>query len=398
MALGYLLAHPRRVRRLRLAEKPSALLPSREIGVGMSRDARQGMVRWVDTLALAGGEGAHRLSDLITDESAEVRHAAVRAMAKIAGARRDATVHDALLDFAFDADERVARGAAIAIADRGRASDREALMRLARSPHESVRGVARLSLERVDAWGALVGAADDRWKDAGAARLELKRGRAGAIAELRTAISSGAVERRVRAMLLALRLGVAREVELELLAAIAETKCEGATRLAATAVRALAEAGTAASRSAVHACMEHSDLRVRANAVEAAARGDARHPKLVKAVSSDHARTRANAIRARLLVARDERAEADLAEMLGDERPEHRISALWVTERAGRTALAERVAAIARSETPGPERDRARRCARRLLAQMRAEWSDASRGGFAGDRAGMRVSMEGAES
>jgi hypothetical protein len=122
---------------------------------------------------------------------------------------------------------------------------------------------------------------------------------------------------------------------------------------------------------------------VRANALEAIARRDADAPVVRTWVRNDTPRARGNAVRARLMLAGDPAGAESLESMLSDDRRGHRLSGLWVAERAGLTSVSERVAEIARRESEPRVRARAKRCARRLLAEMRLRENSSALGGEA---------------
>ncbi len=196
-----------------------------------------------------------------------------------------------------------------------------------------------------------------------------------AMSELRGRVAEGTAASRTVAVLAVRRLGVVEEVENELLCAAAGDD----ERVASAAVLALGDCGTAASRAAVSSCLAHPDDRVRANAVEAIARRDPDESVVRAWVENEVPRARANAVRARVVLAKDSRGAESLSKMLSDERRSHRLSGLWVAERAGMVGMSELVAEIARTERELHVRERARRCARRLLAEMR--WSEAEPAG-----------------
>src|ERR1044071_1151225 len=83
------------------------------------------------------------------------------------------------------------------------------------------------------------------------------------LADVRAGIgsASGAVDAIMRAR----RWGLQRQCELELLKAAGDTRDE---RLVATAVAALAEAGTDSAVAVVRSCLRHPIPRVRANAAD----------------------------------------------------------------------------------------------------------------------------------
>lgn len=370
LRVARLLLHPARRSHVARLDRSRGVLPRFEDAEKMPPDARLGRLHWLSALALPAPKLVEQAVACLTDLVPEVRHGAVRLLARHSG---DAQARGALCDYAFDVDARVGRTAALAASGPGGWPGDSPLRRLRRSPHEALRRLAAAN-DAGDPWATLE--RDDRMDHAAGARAELTRDRPGFIAGLRAAVSGGDGQRRLRAIRLAARLGLADEVELELLRCLAE----GDARLCAAAVGALGGAKSASAWDAVQRCLDHTDPRVRATAVERVGVRRPDHARLLAAMRDDHARSRANAVRIRLVVARDGGAERELAEMLGDDRAEHRVSALWVTERTGRSALAERVAALARPDNPGPDRECARRCARRLLAQMRAAWADGPAG------------------
>ena len=98
--------------------------------------------------------------------------------------------------------------------------------------------------------------------------------------------------------------------------------------------------------------LNDADPRVRANAIEVleAKRSVQYVPLLTQRARSAHNRERANAIKAmhRLRVST---ASTQLLSMLRDERPEHRISALWALRQIGWWQLVNEVGRIAKDDT-----------------------------------------------
>jgi hypothetical protein len=153
----------------------------------------------------------------------------------------------------------------------------------------------------------------------------------------------------------------------------------------------MGDIATKSARITVGRCLEESDARVRANAVEAMLRS--REPgEFVGAVAElkcdPHHRVRANALRGVIeMGGGGKAAEHDgvdgLASMLLDDRQSYRLAGLWLAERAltGRARggvgaawdpLCRRVAAMASRDEDAGVRARATFCARRLLGEMRA--------------------------
>jgi hypothetical protein len=143
-------------------------------------------------------------------------------------------------------------------------------------------------------------------------------------------------------------------------------------RLAATAVRALASAESEEAGHALEASLAHSDTRVRANAVEALGRRRATAVigRLREMAGNDENRPRANAI-GQLINARAKDGREQLVGMLADVRSRHRISALWLVERADRADLSAEVAEMALTDPDASVRARAAQTLRLLVQNMR---------------------------
>lgn len=374
LALGHLLLRPERAARLLRAARPMDLVPSGAVVRKLSDRARRELPRWI-TLALPPAARPVRLVEFLSDPDPVARHGAVRmldAIERLPGASAVAVA--GLTDFAFDRDERVARRSSIALCAAPAPVRRlagDAWVKLRRSPHTAVRRLAIAPSLETESLDAVIHGPGEVARIGAALRLRMAKERPAVVGALRRGIGAGGGADRVRTISIVRRLGLAPDCELELLGAAA-----GACPLsAAAAVSALGAAGTVASREAVARCMDHTDQRVRANAIEEVARRAPDHGRIIEAVRDPAARARANAVRARLLADTGREADALLAAMLTDERPDHRVSALWAAERSGRHGVAERVAQMARSAEDPRERAWAVRCARRLLGEMRLAWS-----------------------
>ncbi|MFM9995092.1 MAG: hypothetical protein ACKVU4_04740 [Phycisphaerales bacterium] len=401
---SHLLANPMRARRAGMLAAGAPRQPTGgplPIGAGITRltlAARRGLPRLAGALLAADAARAKALEPLLADPDAAVRHAAARAVPP-----------GHAVDYCFDADERVARHAVVAASGAGLTSveGEQPAWRwraLARSPHAVVRWIAADELDRADPWAA----------DSAASRVGLRRSlvadRAGVLTELRARLAFDDAALRCAAIVVARRLGVAGELEQELTALVTgpgESPSPPPERAAAAATTALGDLDTQTARSTIHAALAHPVPRVRANAVEAFVRQGRRHGffaappsstigppskfALVELKHDRHHRVRANAIRALLDgVANASGAAAvdpgaELASMLSDDRPMHRVAALWLAERVlarggserhGWNELAVRVAGLAKEEPEPAVRVRADRCARRALAAMRTRWRD----------------------
>ncbi|MFG0273487.1 MAG: hypothetical protein ACF8QF_00340 [Phycisphaerales bacterium] len=322
-------------------EKAGAIVRETPVDATTPVGVRAGRLRWLWSLS----PGASQLAseDAVLDPDVRIRLLGATTLAR--RSRRSG----ALLDFAFDADLAVARSATLALLERTDEPARAAVRSLRRSPHHAVRRLATPSPAR-------------RWERLLEIRRRLAESPDLALADLRGRIARAPAPACIEAIHLARRLRVLHRLEPDLLNAGASD--DG--RVAATAVQALGALWTAPARAGVAAALAHRDPRVRANALEAIARRDPVAAAVARALHDDHARSRANAIRARLTGRGDDAAFDHLESMLCDDRPEHRRSALWVVERLVVRRVAARVNSLATREPDPIVRRRAARCAARL--------------------------------
>lgn len=401
LSAGYLVLRPVRARALRMikvrargAEAAGGeALPSMRVRERLGPVSRRWLIDFAGGMQAPEAVTAGLRQAGLTDPSPWVRWAH----------QRTATPGEQA-DYAFDADGRVARSAALARSPAGgRAWVRRPLRRpdevrlrltesLARSPHEHVRSVARSDGRRMNPW--LVDLGESRL----AAREWLRADRAGFVAALRARVEGGDEGERVATLRLVrlLRLGVTLETVLVDIAGGGRAGC----RAAATAVAALGDLSTPGALVGVRAALGSGDERVRANAVEASLRRRPRggdladsdgvlYGSLIELKTDGHHRVRANALRGliegcgtgrggRLL---DPGGVDGLESMLGDGREMHRLAGLWLAERTlvagGRDrlggswdAICRRVAAMAARDEEAAVRTRAQRCAKRLLAEI----------------------------
>ena len=98
--------------------------------------------------------------------------------------------------------------------------------------------------------------------------------------------------------------------------------------------QAVGRGGSRHARHALRRALDHPDLRVQANALEAITRIDhGAIDRLGDRLDSLDNRLRANAVRA-VLRRRRRDGPRVLRTMLGDSDPRHRVSAIWVARRA----------------------------------------------------------------
>ncbi len=363
--------------------KPGARRPNADSALpqttrGLTERARRGLPRLVRTLpahpALVASIHLETLTD--PDEHARLMHA-------------KHTTGPELADFCFDLSPAVAAHATIRWSSAGAAPARIGAVsghrariaaKLARHPHETVRALARH-----EPTGDLLDTSP-----AGRIRLisMLTKDRADLSARLRTCAESGPTDRRVLAIRTARRLGLLDGWLGTLRALVDPSADHAAPRVAATAAAAIGGLPDPDAVDALEPALEHPDPRVRANAVESLDRLSRGRQKtrFIEIKASPEHRTRANALRALSRGPGDPGVPADLdttgddlASMLGDDRPPHRLAGVWLAERLLCLAptrherwqtLARRVAALAREETDAHTKARAVRCARRLLARI----------------------------
>lgn len=405
LSAGYLVLHPTRkagLRGLKVGSKATPTGPIPEQGGALPSSTEldslsQASRRWVgevaDAMQVDRSVRSVLRASMLSDRAAWVRHAYARSGDAVEQA-----------DFVFDADPRVARTACLGRSAAGartwsrwpmRSSDVERARlagRLSRSAHAAVRAIARQDAGRLSPW--LVDQPESRL----AAREWLAADRAGFLGALRERMNGTSVKERVDAIRLARLLRVTLGVEPELL----ELAAGSEARVAATAVAALGDAGSAGARAGIDRSLRADDDRVRANAVEAGVRCVPRGAQsgalldvrlygvMIELKGDWHHRVRANALRGliehtgvdRAGVLMDPAGVDGLREMLEDDRSMHRLAGLWLAERtmggpgraragAGWDGMCRRVAGLATREEDEAVRARAVRCARRLLAGMR---------------------------
>ncbi|MFG0253090.1 MAG: HEAT repeat domain-containing protein, partial [Phycisphaerales bacterium JB038] len=362
---------------LRQLDRPLRALPTVQDQARLSAPAQLGYARFSTALRLQERIRAERLADGVAFHNPLARLLALQTLLN-----RDTEDADrAVVHFCFDPKTSLARLATRYLIRRNPAKlgdSLKALRQLRRSPHEPVRRLmvgtpAGPETDFETAWDLV-----QKGRPLSAlvmARAVLKRDRGAVLESLRRRIVNGSREHRLRAILLAQKLGVLTHAELELLACLTGED----SRIAASAVSALAEVESPASADALTACLDHHDSRVQANAVEAI---DRRLPwqgavdalvrgvePIKKLLGAEANRPRANALRTLLRAGCAEPKQ--VAELLRDERPLHRVSGLWLVGKLGLSEVQEEIEAIAREEKLPPVRQRAEVVVRRLKATPR---------------------------
>jgi hypothetical protein len=201
-------------------------------------------------------------------------------------------------------------------------------------------------------------------------------------------------ESRVDAITMIRLLGVEHRFELDLIGMIQSEHADERAR--ASAIAAIAVVDSSAAKYVLSESMRSDDPRVRANAIEYA---PVPGVQLVEFKDDPNHRVRANAIR-RLIESKDEKefamaqqAGAELAELLADPRPMHRLAGAWVAQRTVVTRGRDRIGRhwspiivqleeLAATDEDVRLRDRASQCIRRLRTEIR---NDSGRTGTLAD-------------
>ncbi|MEM9345299.1 MAG: HEAT repeat domain-containing protein [Planctomycetota bacterium] len=142
-------------------------------------------------------------------------------------------------------------------------------------------------------------------------------------------------------------------------------------KVVASAVKALSGCTSDAAHQTLELAMEHEDTRIRANAIEALGhtQAAANLDKLLHYAQDTEQRPRANAIKA-LLELRAKDALPSLTRMLGDNRANHRISALWLVDELGILQLARLVAEMSLNDTDEQVKQRAGQVIHHLIEDL----------------------------
>lgn len=169
-----------------------------------------------------------------------------------------------------------------------------------------------------------------------------------ALQRLHRRLTDGPVEHRVKAMQMAQELGVAERLRDILIQLCTDPN----PKLRSKAVSVLGGVEGVSPDVLVDRLVNDADARVRANTIEALeAKGDRQFVPVLaqKARDATTPRERANAVKA-LHTMKVSTAGGQLLLMLRDERPEHRVSALWALGQIGWWQLLGEVGRLAKSD------------------------------------------------
>ncbi len=366
--------------RVRLTLDKECPLPDGSWLRSLSVEARRQIPRWL--AAFDADELASRalLDPMLADDDEIARLLA----------SRDANERT-LTDFCFDQSEPIARSSMTRYSLHGAARDRtgvdhrrnlDTLTKLVRSPHASVRRMAREEIVRLDPWAGVSA------QTALIARRRMAHEPEAFLIDLRHVLMSAPAIARIRAITLVRRLGIVAQIESLLVSLITQPHGPSVDeRVVASAVSALGAVPTPGARQTVRLALRHPDPRVRANAVEAMRRQESQMAQgesdvglrstLTELRGDANQRVRANAVRSLMALPEPKggaalytpSAASALIAMLRDERAPHRVSALWVAEqsyKAPDSALIGHIQSLAEMDPDQGVRRRACRVIHRI--------------------------------
>ena len=308
-----------------------------------------------DVARVAEWIGASGLHDVVQDQKIERIRLQLQndipgrlGLLRIAMARGRGGSVDLLRTLVVDPDERLARMATRELVRRRPPDFENMLMQLmSAGVHESVRRVIGRSVGKVgfdtywDRYDRL-----DRITRRAAGRAMLKLV-PGAVGMLERRLRTGPVEQRLRAISMTQDLEVAEQVSETLLALCVDPN----SRVRSKSVMLLAQMKSISPDQVLERVLNDEDPRVRANAIEVLETRPRLEfvPMLTQRAMSSASRERANAIRAlhRMKIGT---ASQQLVNMLQDERPDHRISALWALRQIGWWQMLHEVGRLAKDD------------------------------------------------
>jgi HEAT repeat protein len=286
--------------------------------------------------------------DKLRTHAAENDFASRLRLLRIALQRRRGASVQLLRKFLGDPDERIVRMAAREIVRRRPADFENILLQLMTNAPVSVRRVISRAIghEGFDQFWQRFDYMDRATRrQAGRAMLKLLPD---AMQRLARRLTSGPVEQRVKALQVVQELGLGEAMR----AAIVPLCSHPNPRVRSKAIMLAGEVQDVAPDVLLERVLNDNDPRVRANAIEVleAKRAPQYVPLLAQRARSSHARERANAIKA-MHKMRVGTASTQLLLMLRDERPDHRISALWALRQIGWWQLLNEVGRLAKDDT-----------------------------------------------
>jgi HEAT repeat protein len=246
-----------------------------------------------------------------------------------------------------DPDERIVRMAAREIVRRRPADFENMLLKLMAGAPASVRAVVGRAIGQAgfeQYWQRFDKLDKATRQQAGKAMLKLLPD---AQQRLQRRAISGPPEQRVKAMQIAQELGIAQALQ----QVLSQLCADPSARVRSKATSVLGQIPGASTGPLIDRLVNDADPRVRANAIEILeSRPDQKVVELLaERALAANGRERANAIKA-LCRMKVSTASRQLLAMLRDDRPEHRISALWVLRQIGWWQLVNEVGQLAKAD------------------------------------------------
>jgi len=266
---------------------------------------------------------------------------------RLVSMRRRGSSVQLIKTFLSDPDERLARMAAREMIRR-RPPEYENLLltRMATAPASVRRIIGRalgnLGFEQF--WNRFDQLDRDTRRNAGKAMLKILPD---SVIRLRQRLENGAVERRLKALEMAADLDLVSPLRVTLIKLTEHTN----PKVRSKAVGVLALSPESADNLLLDRVLSDTDPRVRANAIEIleAMKNPEFLPLLTEKAKSGHSRERANSIKALHKMRQGPAADA-LQEMLRDQRPDHRVSAMWALKQMGFWRLLGEVGRLAKED------------------------------------------------
>jgi hypothetical protein len=254
-----------------------------------------------------------------------------------------------LKGFLADPDERLVRMAAREIVRRRPQDFENMLLQLMTGSSESVRRVVGRAIGQAgfeSFWNRFDRLDRNTRRSAGKAMLKMLPD---AVQRLSRRLLSGPIDQRLKAMQITHELGLGELMK----PALMQLAGDPNAKLRSKAVAVLGELGEVPSGVLLDRVLNDSDARVRANAIEVL---EAKHKEQYLPMLAERARSnltnnreRANAIKA-LHKMKVRQATIALHSMLLDNRPEHRISAMWALRQIGWWHLLNDVGRLAKED------------------------------------------------
>ncbi len=246
-----------------------------------------------------------------------------------------------------DPDERLMRMAVRELIRRKPADYENLLLQMMTSAPESVRRVISRSIGQVGFdlfWTRFDRLDRSTRKQAGRAMLKLLPD---ATLRLGRRMASGQIDDQLKAMTIAQELELGDQLRSQLLTLCTHVNA----KVRSKAIHVVGEITDLPSDALIERLMSDSDARVRANTIEIleTKQKTAFLPALATRARSANNRERANAIKAMHRM-RVTTASSQLLAMLQDQRPEHRISALWALKQTGIWQLVNEAVKIAKQD------------------------------------------------